>query len=136
MSTRNSPLEVLEEASDLISDERVVDALMTEYKEWLSRQRYWAKLVMQSVTVLLAASALAVSFPGSKGSLDLLLAVLALFVAAIVIPSAWIYFSFREKSMRRLREIEQTLDEFGIHLGYQRTFDGVPIPNRRSRANQ
>lgn len=104
---------------------------MTEYEEWLSRQRYWVKLVMQSITILLSVSALSVSVLGSKESLYLLTALLSILAALTIIPSVWTYFWFRKTSMKRLREIEETLDEFGIHLGYQRTFDNVPIPKHK-----
>ena len=116
----------------MVRDDKIVDALMTEYKEWLSRGRYWVKLVMQSVTILLAVSALSVSVLGSKESLYLLTAVLSALAALTIVPSVWIYFWFRKTSMKRLREIEETLDKFGIHLGYQRTFDNVPIPKHKT----
>lgn len=115
-----------------VNDGKIVDALIMEYKEWLSRQRYWARLFFQSATILLAISGLSATFLdlGSNTSSQLVLGIFVIF-AVVVGISAWIYLYFRKISIKRLREIEETLDGFGIHLGYQRSFDKVPIPKYR-----
>jgi len=49
-----------------------------------------------------------------------------------VTPSALIYAYLRKKSMKRLQEIEEDPDHFGIHLGYQRTPNNTAVPRYHS----
>jgi hypothetical protein len=52
-------------------------------------------------------------------------------VLTLITPSTLIYAYLRKKSMKRLQEIEEDLDHFGIHLGYQRTFNNTAVPRYR-----
>jgi len=110
-----------------------IDILIMEHMKWLSRQEYWAKNVMQITTIILSISTISLSI-SNESNLHIILWFVVASVLTLIIPSTLIYVYMTKKSKKRLREIEEDLDYFGVHLGYQRTFDNVNVP--RYRDNQ
>jgi len=107
-----------------------IDILIMEHERWLSRQEYWAKNVMQVATIILSISTISLSI-SNESNLYIILWFVVASVLTLIIPSALIYVYMTKKSKKRLREIEEDLDYYGVHLGYQRTFDKVNVPRHR-----
>jgi hypothetical protein len=107
-----------------------IDILIMEHKRWLSRQEYWAKNVMQIATIILSISTISLSI-SNESNLHIILWFVVASVLTLIVPSTFIYFYMTKKSKKRLGEIEEDLDYFGVHLGYQRTFDNVNVPKYR-----
>ena len=119
--------------TEKVGVDKIVDALMVEYQEWFSRQKHWANLVVQSLTVLLGVSAIGVSVLSTStpdifnAGLALLAIMLLAFILIIVVPSTLVYSYFSRLSKKRLLAIELKLSSLGIDLGFQRTFDEAPV---------
>ena len=113
-------------------DAKSVEILVMEYDRWLSRQEYWARNVLQIATIILSISTISLSI-SNESNLHIILWFIAASVLALIVPSALIYAYMRKKSMKRMREIEEDLDYFGVHLGYQRTFNDLDVPRYRDK---